>query len=153
MKRFVLLAAGAAMATIPAFAGLTGNPALSHRVPVRVPVGAVPVRVTDVQIVRASAMSPSLGTTAVPAARPGILGVPWSSRVATGVPLSSRVTTGVSWSSRVTTGVPPTPPWPAARLPARAAPAAAARMTATAATTAMVAAETTVPATGECLAG
>jgi hypothetical protein len=49
MKRLALLAAGTALAAIPAVIGLTGNPALSHRVPVRVPSGAVPVKVADTQ--------------------------------------------------------------------------------------------------------
>ena len=42
------LTAGVALAAVPALFGLTGNPALSHSVPVRVPSGAVPV--TDTQI-------------------------------------------------------------------------------------------------------
>ena len=48
MRRLLWLTAGVALAAVPAVFGLTGNPALSHRIPVRIPSGAVPV--TDTQI-------------------------------------------------------------------------------------------------------
>ncbi len=48
MKRLLLVAAGAALAVVPAVAGLTANPALSQQVPVRVPSQSVPVRVAGV---------------------------------------------------------------------------------------------------------
>jgi len=48
MRRLLWLTAGVALAAVPAVFGLTGNPALSHSVPVRIPSGAVPV--TDTQI-------------------------------------------------------------------------------------------------------
>ena len=43
MKRLLLVAAGVALAAVPAVFGLTDNPSLSHSVPVRIPSGAVPV--------------------------------------------------------------------------------------------------------------
>jgi hypothetical protein len=48
MKRLMLLAAGVALAAVPAVIGLIGNPALSHSVPVRVPAGAVPVTAAQI---------------------------------------------------------------------------------------------------------
>ena len=48
MKRLLVITAAAVAAAVPAVAGLTGNPALSHRVPVRVPSQAVPAAVSTV---------------------------------------------------------------------------------------------------------
>jgi hypothetical protein len=42
MKRLMLLVAGVVLAVVPAVFGLTDNPPLSHRVPVRIPAGTVP---------------------------------------------------------------------------------------------------------------
>lgn len=47
MRRLMLLAAGVALAAVPAVIGLADNPSFSHSVPVRLPSGAV--RVTDSQ--------------------------------------------------------------------------------------------------------
>ncbi len=70
MKRLALLAAGSVLAAIPAVIGLTGNPALSHRVPVRVPGGAQPVQVSDTQPEVQRQGRGSDDVTASPSARP-----------------------------------------------------------------------------------
>jgi hypothetical protein len=47
MRRILFVTAAGAAAVVPAIVGLTGNPALSHQVPVRVPANVVPVSTRD----------------------------------------------------------------------------------------------------------
>jgi len=47
MRRTLFVTAAGAAAVVPAVIGLTGNPALSHQVPVRVPAHVVPVSAHD----------------------------------------------------------------------------------------------------------
>lgn len=70
MKRVALLAAGAALAAIPAVVGLSGNRAFSHEVPVRIPSGAEPVPASDVRSGDDS-LSPSAGARPSPQATEG----------------------------------------------------------------------------------
>lgn len=49
MKRLAVMTFGLTLAAVPALFGLTGNPALSQSVPVRIPVGVVRVPTGDVQ--------------------------------------------------------------------------------------------------------
>lgn len=45
--RRILFVTAAGAAAVPAVVGLTGNPALRHQVPVRVPANVVPVSTQD----------------------------------------------------------------------------------------------------------
>ena len=47
MRRTLFVTAAGAVAVVPAVIGLTGNPALSHQVPVTVPANVVPVSTKD----------------------------------------------------------------------------------------------------------
>ncbi len=47
MRRIPILTTAAAVALVPAVFGLSGNPALSHSVPVRVPANVAPVTVAQ----------------------------------------------------------------------------------------------------------
>lgn len=49
MRRIPVVLAAATLAVVPAVLGLTGNPALSHSVPVRVPSNVLPVSADDLE--------------------------------------------------------------------------------------------------------
>ena len=71
MKRLMLVAAGVALATVPAVLGLTHNPALSHSVPVRILSGAAAVTGTPIDPFVKPTMAPSrAASTATAPSRP-----------------------------------------------------------------------------------